>query len=327
MPLREGATDLHPNLGPADAVHGIDKGIVQDDSPAAEARLDETPSAAVFDDNLDSMDPMHLWNSAIQNAWKFDKGHTSGNGTRNNGDSAPDVRAILKATTAVHSLTKNKVLGKLDVFADTASCYVLPYRHDAKFFSSFDPLYFQMLFPDLFPYYDCRGADEQRECFGNSKFKGKAWAKMLLGRSHSSRFRRHAKFIAVAFCTFLRREQMSSLAILVRQPWWRSTAERFAHIRVDELLIAAEHLGQQKSVRKLLADKNVLETVKQLSKSLEVIQKRIPYTNAHRVIFRHKFVVLRVWDGLSTFFFTLNAADVGHELTLLFASGDFLHKQ
>ena len=53
-------------------------------------------------------------------------------------------------------------------------------------------------------------------------------------------------------------------------------------------------------------------------------QRQVPYTNSYRWGLRRFFTALRVWDGYSASFWTLNPGDVDHELTVRFASEDVL---
>ena len=120
---------------------------------------------------------------------------------------------------------------------------------------------------------------------------------------------------------------MQALSITVKQPWWQNLATRLASLKVAELLVAATQMGQHRTMKSLLRNQAVPQTVKTLATTLDAVQKNIPYTTAYRQTFRSRFLALRVYDGASTFFWTLNPADVRHELILVFASGDSFAKR
>ena len=120
---------------------------------------------------------------------------------------------------------------------------------------------------------------------------------------------------------------MRALAIVVKKPWFSEWSDKLSKFKFEELLAAGRQLGNHGSLSKVLRLPHVSSTIKDLSRRLHLVQRQVEYTNEYRCSLRSNFTSLRVWDGFAAMFWTINPADVNHELLLVFACGDVLQTQ
>ena len=95
----------------------------------------------------------------------------------------------------------------------------------------------------------------------------------------------------------------------------------------QDLVAAALASGECNSARQLLRKQNLDNTVKTVLRRMEIVQRRVDGSDAERSSCRFKVVALRVWNGFSTLFFTLNPNDDHSPLTVLFANQEHTHAE
>jgi len=312
----EGPADLAgEHEGSTDTAHGKDEGMPQ-------------ISAAVLDDSLPSLSPIKLWGEALKSL--VDATKTSAACAQKRCVGSTDEHAFLQEKSRV-AMT-NAFLGLKELSAEhvqqtirdhASKCDVaIKYNHTGSMLSFFDPLFFQKSFPVLFPLYDCGELEPQRKAHGNAALQGSRWSKCLLKRWRGSRWRLDLEFMAVCFNVFLRRSQMTSLAITYRKPWFTSWTDKINSVKASDVRALAQIAEEHQSIKSIMRSDDVAESVKFLLHKMQLVQRYVPYTDAFRQSMRNRFTAMRIWGGSSTIFWTINPADVKHEMTLTFSCGD-----
>ena len=119
---------------------------------------------------------------------------------------------------------------------------------------------------------------------------------------------------------------MRAIAAEVKyNPFFIQEADVLKEVTSKDLVAAALASGECNSVRQLLRKENLDSKVKTALRRMEIVQRRVDGSDAERSSCRYKFVAMRIWNGFSTLFFTLNPNDVHSPLTVLFANHEHTH--
>ena len=226
--------------------------------------------------------------------------------------------ATLRAAEAVGKLRREDVQKIFKDFDAEGGPPPLQLTHRNEPLNSFAEDFWYSTFIELFPYGDGKERDHRRKKHG-APLQDRRWAKTLLLRSDSSRWRLHMEFIACCSNIFLRRAQMRSIALVVRKQWFKNSLRAFSDINVEDLTIAAAMLGEHAGVRAAIYKKDLPNKVRQVMRTLDIVQQHLPYTDGGRHACHRKFTALRLYDGVSCAFLTLNPADTKHQFSILFA--------
>ena len=248
-----------------------------------------SPDMAVLNDALQPCPVLELWDEAMKNVGLLQ--HTEKELQKEHDPKAKDalqhgaVDALLRAAEALKHLSTEISSEEFKRMAPDEVEVVMCVPHCGAPASAFAEQYFQRSFVDLFPYGDGTEISKVRKAFGNGKLSGTVWAKSLLQRAKCQRWRLCPEFIAVAFNTFLRRDLMRSLYVIIRKPWFQQCAVKLQTLRVTDLLLAANRLGSTASINAVLADAGVPDTVKILALRLQLVQRTVPCTIPYRLGF------------------------------------------
>ena len=305
--------------GPADAV---DPGELAPEDVDKDEQV-QNVDAAVIDEHFSTCPTMAMWGQALQNLKDLHllQGKAAAADEQDTHTLLHTaVRTLVQASTTMRKLTSDDIKTILQgVQADHAPV-LLEMGHGSEPANAFAPNFFQRSFTYLFPYGDASEQEPHRRWAGNPDLCGTRWAKALLQRADSTRWRRSPEFVAVCFSNFLRRALMRSLAAVIKKPWFQASAQRLCSIKAEDLTTAAASLGAAADPRALFRSDKVSGTIKELSMRLQLVQRSVPYTTPFRLHFRRKLMALRIYDGHPIIFWTLNPSDPYHELRVTFAT-------
>jgi hypothetical protein len=144
------------------------------------------------------------------------------------------------------------------------------------------------------------------------------WAACLMSRG-DFRWRKSLDFVAVAFNVLLRRKQIRAARVLMKRKDFIHTAREMLKVDAKQMADAATVLGEGGSVRDALRSPYVSDALKVAIKQMELVQGRIPCTDAYRTSMRYEINSLRIWMGFPAIFATLNPADTRHPLVAYYA--------
>ena len=136
------------------------------------------------------------------------------------------------------------------------------------------------------------------------------------------------EFAASVANVFLRRDQMIAVARFVRtnQTFHRYLKNYNAFTAAD-CVAGAYAAGDGNSARDILRKKGVPDNVVAVLRSIEIALRDVEGSEAERQTFRYKFMALRIWNGCSLLFFTLNPHDIKSQLLVKFANADEEHME
>ena len=174
----------------------------------------------------------------------------------------------------------------------------------------------------LFPRGDCAERDARRtpgSLGTRDRLRGKAWSRVLLDRVDFRGWATSKAFIACLYNIFLRREQYGAIkGMVLHDPTFQKNAPVLARLNAKHVLQAAVEAGDAASIRDILRNARVEDDVKLLLRKVQTVMRRIHGSDAERSALRWKFVAMRLWNGFSFIFFTLNPNEWGSSLTLSF---------
>lgn len=117
---------------------------------------------------------------------------------------------------------------------------------------------------------------------------------------------------------FLRRDQIQNVPAFTSSPRWsREHAQSFLTLGAKDLLIASYSAPDADSIRAVLRHNGVHDKVKKVLRAMFVATRNVEGTDASRASFYNMMAGLKVWNGVSAIFFTLNPKDTGCPLTIL----------
>ena len=118
---------------------------------------------------------------------------------------------------------------------------------------------------------------------------------------------------------FLRREQYGAIKCLVlKNLLFTKTAHILAKLTARDIIQAEVQTGEATSVRDVLRKAGIDDDLQRILRVLQVVQRSVQGSDAERSSLRHKFCAMKLWNGMSFIFFTLNPNEWGSPLTLLF---------
>ena len=187
----------------------------------------------------------------------------------------PDVQTVLEQAHDSNSASSSAASGqesRSKMFA------VLPHRTDAL--DSYSSSFWSLCFPTLFPYGDSVDGLHRRR-----KLPDWDWAKYMLSRvdrPHSQAWRLHRDFIAVLFSTMHRRHILRSVRLKVKSAGFQSTVSMLCSLRNMDWDILADTVGEHGGVEEALKNPRVHTKMKQLLRSMRLVQARVPCTDTSR---------------------------------------------
>ena len=118
------------------------------------------------------------------------------------------------------------------------------------------------------------------------------------------------EFAATAYNISLRRAQMWAVCSYVRSnKGFNSVMQDLQSLSPKDFVMSALAAGECSSIRAALRKKNVDTKVKTVLQSMQFVLRTVEGSESERDLFRFKFAALRLWNGCSIVFFTLNPHD------------------
>lgn len=216
---------------------------------------------------------------------------------------------------------KARVATDLHTFLEGArpSAPILQLRHQQRLLNSFDPNFWACCFVDLFFRGDCKEKYPQHA----RQLGGKKWIRLLQRRADFRGWTSCKEFAAVVANILMRREQMWAVHryIMVNTTFYRNLIHYDALTAID-FVAAALASGDCNTVRELMRKKGVELKVRSVLQSMDIALRDVEGSDAERDTFRYKFLGMRVWNGCSFVFFTLNPHDIHSPMLIVFANAD-----
>jgi len=321
-------------------------------------------SSVVLDTGLETLGPLEIWNAALKRYRVLEECSSTlqaleGESNPSAKDQAlrEETMAIAEAAQALRRLAGDEVREKLRAYVEhqreesletlrqqgfqagqppgktarqeletfwqqPAAGVVLKLRHEPELLNSFDYWFWAHCFVDLFFRGDCREKYSQH----SPQLGGKRWIKVLLKRADFHGWAQSKEFAACVYNILLRREQMRAVyGYVVGNETFRRNAIHFDTLTATDFVTAALASGDCASVRDYMRKKNLDVKVKTVLKSMDIALRDVEGSEAERDSFRHKFFGMRVWNGCSVLFFTLNPHDIGSPMLVVYANADKTH--
>ena len=129
-------------------------------------------------------------------------------------------------------------------------------------------------------------------------------------------------FAAMAENIARRREQMLGVYHhVVRNPSFQKDAETIVSITPRDFLNAALAAGECRSIREALQKKNIDTKVKSVLRNMKWALRNVSGSEGEQEVLWMKFNAMRIWNGCSVIFWTLNPHDIWSPLLVVFANG------
>ena len=156
--------------------------------------------------------------------------------------------------------------------------------------------------------------------------RGRSWAKLLMQRVDFLGWGLHKEFAACAYNIMFRRDQMSAvhLHMETNQPY-ASVSRALQHVSLEHFIAAAVAAGDCRTVADLLRKEDLNVKVKEALRGLQRVLRDVEGSEAQRRALRFKFLGMRLWNGFSALFFTLNPNDLGTPLVIVFCNAEHFH--
>ena len=345
----DGASLPEAHVGPADAA-----------ADGEQTQRAGSYSSAVIDTGLEDLTPLQLWSTAMSKYAVLEECAAILDSLGPEDASAEkeqalrrETQAIGEAVQALQRLSSAEVRGTLDAFhekeppapqrtriehktaADATKAKLeaflvdplqrsatMKLRHKKQILNSFDPDFWSLCFVDLFFRGDCKEKYKQHK----PQLGGRKWIRSLLKRADFRGWSLNKEFAAVVANLLLRRAQMYAVYCYVNHnQTFHKNLVAYDTLTSTDFVAAALAAGDCNTVRDLLRKKGVELKVKTVLKSMDVALRDVEGSEAERGAFRYKFVALRIWNGCSFVFFTLNPHDIHNPLLIVFADANNFH--
>ena len=302
--------------GPADAVAG--------DHDADEAVAAPDDSAAVLQGGLDEVGPLALREALLykykvhsQVSTALVEAEAAGNEDEAARLRFEDLKAVQSAVIALQRLHHEDIKRELERFhrelqTVTPKVYIVQRN---EMLSSFAPEFWSHCFVDLFPRGDC----QERVPGGRpTPLLDFMWAKCLLTRADFTGWRMNLEFVASLYNILLRRSQMRAVHyVVVKQPSLTASDQAaLSSIAAKDFVAEALTSGDCDSLKKLLHRKGLSDKLRGVVHAMELAFRHVRGSDSEKLAMRKRFVAMRVWNGFSSLFFTINPHDIRSPITV-----------
>lgn len=222
----------------------LTRGFGPSDSSSAPA--DHAPSsavhAAVLDPGTDHTDPVQLWNTALLACERFER-HASHQPETAIADVQLAHHALQRlAAASNHSSFERDSVHQQATTAGSTKIYVAVPHADTPL-DSYDPSFWAMCFPCLFPFGD--GIDGQPR---PRYLSDHAWGSLLLrrrDRSFPTHWRKDLDFISILFSVLHRRRLLRAVRVRIQAPTFRDQVPSLNLLRSADWSEVATTIGEQ----------------------------------------------------------------------------------
>ena len=310
--------------GPADSVAKEDG--EDDENPSKVLPLDG--SAGIIEGDGVSLSGAQLWDSVMKQYRVFERcAEEMSAGNTCTVRYAQSVHATVAALSRLAHEDVRKRLEEFHRLARGMKTAVL-LGHDREFLSSFDSDFWPSCFVHLFPRGDCQErVPKYRQRNRHRYLPPFIWAKVLLTRSDYRGWRMDVEFIACVYNVFLRREQMRSVYLATQREDFLSPEDAKTVSEVTSLDFVSEVLasGDCNSVHEVLRRKNLDVKLRRSMETLQLCQRRVRGSDSEKGNMVFRFTALRIFNGCSSLFFTLNPNDIRSPLMIGLVNAEHFH--
>ena len=290
------------------------------DAPARRT-ISVDSSAAIIGSGVDDVGPAQLLHVAMEKygilqqcGAEYDRAMKSDDSDALKRIACEEAEAVAAAVHAIQKLSASEARKKLEEYHDFVEDKPRTVRigHARQPLCTFSDDWWVCAMTDLFytgDFYKQRGISLRK------------WAKTLLQRADYSGWALSKEFAAAARNICIRRDQMWAVHRYV------SSSAHFARVSSDLLALrpadfvsSALAAGDCHSIRHALRKKGVLDKVKESLRCIDFALRGVEGSESERELFRLKFGAMRIWNGCSFIFFTLNPHDIKTPLLLAFLS-------
>ena len=136
------------------------------------------------------------------------------------------------------------------------------------------------------------------------------------------------ELVACLYNVLLRCSQMRAVQLTMKMHLF-SSADSVAlqQTTANDLVAHALASGDCDSVKQLLRKSNLDAKVRKTFHYMQLAQRKVRGSEAQRDSIHYKFRALRIWQGCSSLFFTLNPHDIRSPLTLALVNHEHFHTE
>jgi hypothetical protein len=323
--------------GPADAAVATSSSSGSDEEPGA-AKEEAPPrdrragkqqftrmsavdsSAAILDSGLEDLSPLRLWNIAMEKYSVLKECGRAHAKAKDDAAMRAELEAIAEAVWALKKLGASETQQKLEDFRQQqdGDRVVVRIGHEARPLNTFHPDWWTVSFTDLFfrgDFCEPKGIELRQ------------LAKVLMQRADFVGWAKSKEFATACMNIALRRKQMWAVYRYCANNKQFETHLKplLENISAPDFMKAALAAGDCDSIRTALRKKKIDVKVKDLLRSMDIALRGVEGTEAERELFRLKFGAMRIWNGCSCLFFTINPHDNKSPLLIKFCNTEHEH--
>ena len=101
--------------------------------------------------------------------------------------------------------------------------------------------------------------------------------------------------------------------------------QTLATIAAKDFITEALRSGDCDSLKKILQREGQNAKLKETTRLMDLAFRHVRGSESEKLTMRKRFVAIRVWNGLSALFFTLNPHDIRSPMTLTLTNHEYLH--
>ena len=288
--------------------------------------------AAVLQGGSDDISALQLWDSIMRQYGVKERcdeeiAALSKDSNFKDQDAAASLqreRAVAVAATvdALRRLVSKEMREKLEA-ADrhlSQNSVNLTITHKSDMLSNFHPDFWGSCFVDLFPRGDCQERSRHRRSITDDE-----WAMALVTRADFRRWRRSFEFVACLYNVLLRRNQLRAVSLWVTRNV-DQVEKDFSNVTHHDIVAQMMASGECDSVRALLKKKGqVDDKLQKVFHAMNQVQRNVRGSEAEKDVLSYRFNAMRIWNGFSSLFFTLNPNDVKSPITLTMVDNERFH--
>jgi hypothetical protein len=149
-------------------------------------------------------------------------------------------------------------------------------------------------------------------------------AKWRITRADNRRWRRSHEFVASLYNILLRRSQIRAVKLFIDTQGPR-VEHMLSEVTSVDIVSQALNSGECDNLKDVLKKKHLSSKLETMVHSMQTVQRNVRGSEAEKQSVRYKFNALRIWNGFSSLFFTLNPNDVKSPLTLALVDKERFH--
>ena len=294
-------------------------------------RDDVDSSCAILDSGQDKLTPLQLWSKLLDRYHILEECQkVYENPAATDPEQAmackDEAWHLAEAIHDLHRLANQEIRKQLIDFVsrDDGGAVCMNVCHAPDLLNSFDVEFWTHTLTCLFYRDDCH---ETYERHGRRNLRGRQWAEQLINRVDFRGWALFKEFAAMAANIDVRRRQMYGVFRHVNsQNFQRDVAEIHGIDSLD-VVKAALAAGECYSIRDALRKKNIDTKVKTVLRHMKLALRDVEGSEGEREVLWMKMLALRIWNGCSILFFTLNPHDFGDPLLVVFSNGESWHRE